>query len=157
MSVGHEEFLFRIVTAQKKKKKREGKHRPQTRGRQTRTHLGATRRGGKKDHTRWGDTGWGWGADNTCPCQWEGGETSASTHFWSLSTLLLSQRRWLHWLKAKLLDVSFELRSLKTQPRHPWKTRLSQSLRITSLPRSYILHSTLQFPYKPFISTHVHH
>jgi len=118
-------------------------HGPQTHGRQT----------ARSRVTQGG------GSDHTCPCQWGGEGTSASIYYWSLPTLLLSQRRWLHWLKAS--HARCLRRRLNFRVCNPNLDALDSPgyhnhSRTTSLPRSYILHSTLQFPYNTSIPTHIH-
>ena len=68
-------------------------HGPQTRGRQTSTHSGATEGGGKKDHTRSGATR----RDGGQPCHRvnEGGRRPRQVHIFEFCRLLFSLRVWL--------------------------------------------------------------
>ena len=76
-------------------------------------------------------------------------------------TFLPPQRRWLHGLKTSLLDVSFELQSLQTHigALASDSPGCHNHSRITSWPRSYILHGTILFPHNTSetISTNIHH
>ena len=93
---------------------------------------------------------WHGGGGQTPPSQCGGGETSASTYFWILPTLLLSQS----------LTDNREIVCIT----RVWKTNLgaldspgchNHSL-TTSLPRSYIPYTTLHLPDITTISTHQH-
>jgi len=121
---------------------------PQTHGRQT--------------NTRSGDTGGG--SEIICACQWRGKQTSASECFGTLPNLLVSEkvitltegiRYWMSCLNFKR-DIQYvnkfgkiNLGALHSPSCHNYSLT-------TSLPSSYILHSTLHRPHNTFISSHMH-
>jgi len=84
-------------------------------------------------------------------------ETSTGTHFWNLPTLLLSP---IHVYTTEVMSQTWLRYSFHWRV---WKTNLGfldnpgwHNHSRTTLQRSYILHSTLQFIHNISISTHIH-